>query len=106
MPKIRFIEYDGTEHVVDAEIGQSVQDAALKHSVPGIIADCGGYCSCATCHAYIEGVWKDRLNPPLENEKIMIENALDINENSRLTCQIEMTEALDGLVVSLPKSQI
>ena len=105
MPKITFIEHDGTEHALEVGTRQSVMQAAMSNSVPGIIADCGGSCSCATCHVYVDEAWRERLPPPSSTEKDMIECALHVQEGSRLSCQIELIEELDGLVIRIPESQ-
>lgn len=105
MPKITWIEFNNTTHVVEEEVGRSLMQAALDHLVPGIVADCGGSCSCATCHGYIDHDWVSRVPAPDANETSMLECVLDGAENSRLTCQIKITPELDGLVVRLPKSQ-
>ncbi len=105
MPKIKFIEANGTEHVVEAKEGQSLMQAAVSNLVPGIVAECGGFANCATCHAYIDEAWLSKLPPPEQNEKDMIDCAFHIQPNSRLSCQIDVTPALDGLVVRLPISQ-
>jgi 2Fe-2S ferredoxin len=106
MPKIVFIEHDGTEHVVQSEAGRSVMQAAVDHFVPGVIGDCGGNCSCGTCHGFIDERWQERLPPVGANEQSLLEGLLEVQSNSRLTCQIDVTAALDGLVVRLPKSQL
>jgi ferredoxin, 2Fe-2S len=105
MPKIVFIEFNGTEHRVDAQVGQSVMQAAANNMVPGIIADCGGNCACATCHVYIEQPWSSHTNPPSKDEKEMIECALHVTPASRLSCQVHVTPEMDGIVVRLPESQ-
>ena len=105
MPKITFIEFNGAEHVVEAGIGQSLMQAAANKMVPGILADCGGNCSCATCHVYIDERWSGRTVPPTKEEKDMLECALHVTGASRLSCQVNVTEGLDGLVVRLPESQ-
>ena|ERR1035441_10015573 len=105
MPKIKFIEFNGTEHVVDARVGATIMQVATTHAVPGIVADCGGNCSCATCHVYIGKPWSSRIAPPTKEENDMIDCALHVNEESRLSCQIAVTEELDGLVVRMPESQ-
>jgi 2Fe-2S ferredoxin len=106
MPRITFIQHDGPEHTLDIEVGQSVMQAAMSNSVPGIIADCGGSCSCATCHVYVDEGWRSRVPPPSASEKDMVECALHVQENSRLSCQIKVVDELDGLVVRIPESQI
>lgn len=105
MPKITYIEHSGTRHVVEANIGQTVMEAAIRNGVPGIDADCGGACACATCHVYVDSEWLDKLPPPSEGEKGMIEFAEHIEHNSRLSCQIKADASLDGLLVRLPSSQ-
>ncbi|WP_428310620.1 2Fe-2S iron-sulfur cluster-binding protein [Hydrocarboniphaga sp.] len=105
MPKILFIEHSGKQHLIDAEAGKSVMQNAVDRMVPGIIGDCGGACSCATCHGYIDPAWANKVEPRNDGEDAMLDGALHTEANSRLTCQITMTEALDGLVVRLPVSQ-
>ena len=105
MPTIKFIQDDGSEQDVDAAIGESVMKAAMNHMVPNVLAECGGACACATCHGYIEAPWSERISPPDEMEQAMLELALDVKPSSRLTCQIQLSADLDGLVVHLPASQ-
>lgn len=105
MPKITYIESNGKEHVVDAPIGQTVMEAAVKHAVPGIDADCGGACACATCHVYVPDEWLARLEPQSEMEQSMLEFAENVRPSSRLGCQIKMEAKLDGLEVQTPESQ-
>jgi 2Fe-2S ferredoxin len=105
MPKITFIEHSGTTHEINANSGQSVMQVAMSNRVPGIIADCGGSCSCATCHVYVDEAWFGRIPAATSAEKDMIDCALHVQENSRLSCQIEVKDELDGLVVRLPESQ-
>jgi ferredoxin, 2Fe-2S len=106
MPKIVFIEYSGTEHVVEANAGRSIMQAALENMVPGIIADCGGNCSCGTCHGFVDHRWLSKIPPAQADEISLLEGLLETQDNSRLTCQIEVTPILDGVVVRLPKSQL
>jgi len=106
MVKIRFIENDGTEHVVEGEVGNSLMQTASDNLVHGIIGDCGGNCSCATCHGYVDPDWFDKLPPRSEEETIMLDGAMHLEQNSRLTCQIKVTQELDGLVIRLPISQV
>jgi 2Fe-2S ferredoxin len=106
MPKIRFIQHNGTEHVVDGEVDNSVMQTAVDHMVPGIIGDCGGNCSCATCHGYVDPAWSDKLEPMSEDEVVMLDGVMNVEGNSRLTCQVKLSENLDGLVVRLPRSQV
>ena len=105
MPKITFIEHGGTTHEINAASGQSVMQVAMSNRVPGIIADCGGSCSCATCHVYVDEAWFGRIPAATSAEKDMIDCALHVQDNSRLSCQIEVKDELDGLVVRLPESQ-
>lgn len=105
MPKITFIEHNGTPHTVQIAVGKSVMQAAVENNVPGIDADCGGECACATCHVYVDPDWLGRLPPPNELEKEMLKMAVDPNATSRLSCQIKAAKELDGLVVTTPKSQ-
>jgi ferredoxin, 2Fe-2S len=103
MTCILFIQPDGREQSVQGDPGQSVMQAAIGALVPGIVADCGGACSCATCHGYVDEAWVDKVPPPSAEEADMIDaGCLDVQPNSRLTCQIKLTEALDGLVIRLP----
>jgi len=106
VPKITFIEFSGKMHCVDGEIGGSLMQAAVGNMVPGIQADCGGCCSCGTCHCYVDDAWVGRLPPPAIDELDMLEGALETQESSRLSCQIKITSNCDGLVVRLPKSQV
>ena len=105
MAKINFIEHDGTAHVVDAEDGISVMLAATHNGVPGIDADCGGECSCATCHVLIDPEWLGVVGEPTEDENNMLDLNPDRESNSRLSCQIPVTDAIDGIVVNLPEFQ-
>jgi 2Fe-2S ferredoxin len=106
MPKITFIEHDGTEHTVDGEVGLSVMRAAIDNLVPGIDADCGGECSCATCHVYVDPAWMPKVGEPSEREESMLDLNPEREPNSRLSCQIPVTEELDGLVVKVPEFQM
>lgn len=105
MPKITYIEHDGTEHQVDAPTGTTVMNAALDNLVPGIDADCGGECSCATCHVMVDKAWMAKVGKPSEAEESMLDLNPERVENSRLSCQIPVTDELDGLVVNLPEFQ-
>jgi 2Fe-2S ferredoxin len=105
MPKIIFVEHDGKQHVVEADVGQSVMQAAVGNMVPGIVGDCGGCCTCATCHAHFAEGEFARVGQPSEDERLMLEGALDVRPTSRLTCQITVSAELDGLTVLLPKAQ-
>ena len=106
MPKITYIEHNGTEHVVDVAEGLSVMEGAVKNAIPGIDADCGGACACSTCHVYVDKAWLDKLPEKEVMEEDMLDFAYEPNEQSRLTCQLKVTDALDGLVVRMPEKQI
>jgi len=105
MPNIIFISHEGVRREVYAETGNSLMEAAMYHSVPGVIAECGGACSCATCHVYIDPDWYVRLPAPDEQELTLLEFAVEARDNSRLSCQIEVNEDLDGLIVHTPETQ-
>ena len=105
MARITFIEHNGTEHVVEAEPGMTVMEAAVTNSVPGVVAECGGACACATCHVYVDDAWREATGTPEQMEEDMLDFAFDIRQASRLSCQIKVTEALDGLVVRIPEKQ-
>jgi 2Fe-2S ferredoxin len=105
MPKVVFIECDGTSRVVDADLGVSVMKAAVAMEVPGIIGDCGGCLTCGTCHVYVDPAWLGKMDPPSEPEQAMLECVVDQRPNSRLSCQLVLSEALDGLTVRVPKTQ-
>ncbi|TVQ55651.1 MAG: 2Fe-2S ferredoxin [Rhodobacteraceae bacterium] len=106
MPKITYIEHSGVEHVVDVAEGLSVMEGAVKNSIPGIDADCGGACACSTCHVYVDPAWIGKLPKKEPIEEDMLDFAYQPQDNSRLTCQIKVTAALDGLVVRMPEKQI
>ena len=106
MAKITYIEHNGTEHVVEAENGISVMEAAIKNMVPGIDADCGGACACATCHVYVDEGWTDKVGKREAMEESMLDFAAEPKDNSRLSCQLKVSDALDGLVVQMPEKQI
>lgn len=106
MPSVRFISHQGNESIVEIPEGWSLMEGAVKNGVSGILADCGGACTCATCHVYVSEDWLAALPPRTETESAMLDFAMDVRESSRLSCQITMSRKLDGLVVSLPKSQI
>ena len=105
MAKITYIEHDGTEHVIDVKPGLTVMEGAVKNNIPGIDADCGGACACATCHVYVDPEWTAKTGEQSGMEQSMLDFANDVQDNSRLSCQIKVGEALDGLIVRLPKSQ-
>ena len=105
MARITFIEPDGTSQVVEAEPGMTVMEAAVKNSIPGIAAECGGACACATCHVYVDEAWREATGHPEAMEEDMLDFAFDVREASRLSCQIKVTDALDGLIVRVPEKQ-
>ena len=105
MPTINFIEFGGAERKIDAALGESIMVAATSNLIPGIDADCGGECSCATCHVLIDKDWRAKLPPISDTENSMLDLNPDRTEDSRLSCQLKMTEALDGIVVRLPEFQ-
>ena len=105
MAKLTFIQKDGTRQDVEGQNGMTVMEAAVKNMVPGIDADCGGACACATCHVYVEPDWMERVGSRNEMEEDMLDFAFDVRDNSRLSCQIKITDALDGLTVKVPEKQ-
>jgi 2Fe-2S ferredoxin len=105
MPKITFVAHDGTNFEVDAENGSTVMENAIKNAVPGIEAECGGACACATCHVYVDDAWTDKTGGPEAMEEDMLDFAYDVQPTSRLSCQIKVTDELDGLVVKVPERQ-
>lgn len=105
MAKITFIQDDGTKQTVDAEDGMTVMESAVKNMVPGIDADCGGACACATCHVYVEPDWLEATGDREEMEEDMLDFAFDVRDNSRLSCQIKVSAELDGLTVRVPEKQ-
>lgn len=106
MPEIIFIEHDGTEHKIDAQSGLSLMNAAVDNLVPGIDADCGGECSCATCHVVVRDAWMDKVGKPNDREESMLDLNPERQDNSRLSCQVEVTDALEGLTVDVPEFQM
>lgn len=106
MPRLTFITYDGATHVVDAAAGQSLMQAALGAGIAGIDADCGGQCSCATCHVIVDDAWAARVGAGGDLEAAMLGLRPERSAHSRLSCQIELTEALDGIVVRIPQFQM
>lgn len=105
MTRITYIEHNGTEHVVDANNGESVMEAAINNLVPGIDADCGGACSCGTCHVFVDENWVQAVGQPGEFEEPMLDINPERSANSRLSCQIDISDELDGLIVRLPEFQ-
>ena len=105
MAKITFIQPDGEAQTVEAEPSLTVMEAAKINNVPGIEAECGGACACATCHVYVDSAWRQATGKPSDMEEDMLDFAFDVREESRLCCQIKVTAALDGLVVRVPAKQ-
>lgn len=105
MVEINFIDHSGERHQVQATVGMTVMEAAVQNRVPGIDAECGGACACATCHVYIEPDWQEAVGPAERMEEDMLDFAFDVRPNSRLSCQIKVTEALNGLVLHTPERQ-
>ncbi len=105
MAKITYIDHTGTERTLEAKNGESVMEVAIKNSVPGIDADCGGACACATCHVYVDEAYLGKLSPPEAMETSMLDFAENVRDNSRLSCQISVSDELDGMKVTTPESQ-
>ena len=105
MPKITYIEHNGKTQTVDVPAGWTVMEGAVKNQVPGIDADCGGACACATCHVYVQGDWLEKTGVRSAMEESMLDFAEGVEANSRLSCQIKVSDALDGLTVKMPESQ-
>ena len=105
MPRITYVERNGTKHAIELQDGISVMQGAVDNGVPGIDGDCGGECACGTCHVYVDNAWLDKLDSISEAEASMLSFADAAQPNSRLCCQIKVSTALDGLVVGLPEGQ-
>ena len=105
MPKIKYVEHNGKEHDVEVPEGWTVMEGAVKNLIPGIDADCGGACACATCHVYVDAAFLDKLPPKSDMEETMLDFAQELEPNSRLSCQIKVTAELNGMTVKTPKSQ-
>lgn len=106
MGRVTYIEFDGTEHTVEIEEGSSLMSGAVANGVPGIDADCGGSCACATCHVHVDAAWTTAVGgPATELEAELLQLAPEVRDTSRLSCQIKMRPELDGIVVRLPESQ-
>jgi len=105
MAKITFIDQDGEKRTVEAENGSTVMENAIRNDIPGIEAECGGACSCATCHVYVDDAWTDAVGGPEPMEEDMLDFAYEVRPSSRLSCQIKVSDALDGLVVTTPERQ-
>lgn len=105
MAKITYISHDGNDKEVDVDSGSTLMIAAIDNGIDGIVAECGGACSCATCHIYIDDAWIDKVPPASSTETDMLDCVLEPKANSRLSCQITVDDSLDGLIVRLPESQ-
>ena len=105
MATITFIDHEGTARKVDAETGSTVMEAAIRNAIPGIEAECGGACACATCHVYVDADWVKAVGSAQPMEEDMLDFAFDVRPESRLSCQIKVSDALDGLIVRTPERQ-
>ena len=105
MTKITYIEHNGKSHTIDVANGLTVMEGAIQNDIPGIDADCGGSMACATCHVYVKEEWFDKVNIKSEGEDDMLDQAYEPNKHSRLSCQISVTNDIDGLIVNLPEKQ-
>ena len=105
MPKITYIDCEGTARTVEGEVGATVMETAIKNGIRGIDAECGGACACATCHVYVEENWRAVVGEPSPMEEDMLDFGYEVKPNSRLSCQIKITAELEGLVVRTPERQ-
>ena len=105
MPKIKYIEHNGKHHDIEVQNGLTVMEGAVQNNIPGIDADCGGACACATCHVYVDEKWFNKLSKKSEAEQDMLDMAIEPNKFSRLGCQISVNDDLDGMVVKMPSKQ-
>ena len=105
MTQITFIDFGGNARTVDGENGSTVMETAIKNAVPGIEAECGGACACSTCHVYIDEAWQEKAGQPSPMEEDMLDFAYDVKPNSRLSCQMKVSDDLNGLVVRTPERQ-
>ena len=105
MPKITYIEHSGENHTIEVRNGLTVMEGAVQNNIPGIDADCGGAMACATCHVYVKEEWFDKLDKKEDGEEDMLDTAYEPKKNSRLSCQLIVSEKLDGLIVHLPEKQ-
>lgn len=107
MPKVTYIEFDGTAHEIDLAVGSSLVEGAVQNDIPGIVAECGGSCMCSTCHVYVDESFASNLPDKEEEEEEMLEEAVaEIKATSRLSCQLRMTQEMDGIIVRMPESQV
>lgn len=105
MPLINYIDYEGNAFEADVVVGQTAMEGAVNRGIDGIIAECAGSCVCATCHVIVDDAWVAKTGEASEDEKMMLEAASEREENSRLSCQITITEEMDGLILKMPSSQ-
>jgi 2Fe-2S ferredoxin len=105
MPQIIFIDHAGEKRPVEAAAGSTVMEAAIKNGIAGIVAECGGACACATCHVYVDDAWKEATGEPSHMEEDMLDFAFDVRPTSRLSCQIKVTDAMNGLTIHTPERQ-
>ena len=105
MSKLTIVAFDGTRHDLEVETGSTVMENAVRNAIPGIEAECGGACACATCHVYVDDAWTEKVGPPEAMEEDMLDFAYDVRPTSRLSCQIKIKPELDGLVVHVPERQ-
>ena len=105
MVKVNFTDHTGTTRTVDVEAGATVMEAAIRNAIPGIEAECGGACACATCHVYFDAPWGEKVGAPTPMEEDMLDFGFDVRPNSRLSCQIKITDELEGLSLSTPERQ-
>ena len=105
MAKITFVDHSGESRTVEVENGATVMEAAIRNAIPGIEAECGGACACATCHVYVDEAWTEKVGKPTPMEEDMLDFGFDVRPNSRLSCQIKVSDALEGLTVHTPAKQ-
>jgi ferredoxin, 2Fe-2S len=105
MPTVIYITPDGERHVTEVDTGYSIMEGAINNNIQGIVAECGGACACATCHSYVDDAWLDRIPPMDDMEDSMLDAAFERRPNSRLTCQIEMNDGLDGIVIHVADNE-
>src|SRR5947199_412683 len=105
MAKIHFVDHSGEKRTIEVENGATVMEAAIRNAIPGIEAEFGGACACATCHVYVDEAWREKVGSPTPMEEDMLDFGFDVRPNSRLSCQIKVSDELDGLVVSTPERQ-
>ena len=101
MPLIHYVEANGAEYEAEVPVGQSVMQGAVDNMIDGILGECGGVCSCATCHCYVDENWLEKISKADDDEESMLDQAMDIKKNSRLSCQIPFTEELNGITLTL-----